>query len=145
MPRHLLYCFLLLNLLCAPTFAAAPRPDYGSVRVDEVTSIYDGDTLRVTIRAWPAVAGERVPVRLYGIDTPEMRDKRPRVYDLAKRAKQFSVARLRGAKRVELRQIRRDKYFRLLAEVWVDGLNLSDLLLKAGLAKPYYGGKKVSW
>ena len=145
MPRYSLYCLLMLNLLCTPILAAAPRADYGNVRIDEVTSIYDGDTIRVTIRAWPAVAGERVPVRLFGIDTPEMRDKRPRVYDLAKRAKQFSVARLRGAKRIELRQIRRDKYFRLLAEVWVDGLNLSDLLLKAGLAKPYYGGKKVSW
>jgi micrococcal nuclease len=145
MPRYWLYCTLLLNLLGAPTFAAAPRPDYGSVRIDEVSSIYDGDTIRVTIRAWPAVAGERVPVRLYGIDTPELRDKRPRVYDLARRAKQFSVAQLRGAKRIELRQIRRDKYFRLLAEVWVDGRNLSDLLLKAGLAKPYFGGRKVSW
>ena len=145
MPRLHLYASLFLSLFCAPLLAAAPPKDYGSVRVDEVSSIYDGDTIRVTIRAWPAVAGERIPVRLYGIDTPEMRDKRPRVYQLARSAKQFSVAQLRGAKRIELRKIRRDKYFRLLAEVWVDGRNLSDLLLKAGLAKAYFGGKKVSW
>ena len=145
MPRFYLSAILLMNLIVAPMLAAAPRVDYGSVRVDEVSSIYDGDTIRVTIRAWPAVAGERIPVRLYGIDTPEMSDKRPRVYKLARSAKQFSVAQLRGAKRIELRQIRRDKYFRLLAEVWVDGRNLGELLLKAGLAKPYFGGKKVSW
>jgi micrococcal nuclease len=145
MPRLHLYTCLLLSLLCAPLMAASASKDYGNVRVDEVTSIYDGDTLRVTIRAWPAVAGERIPVRLYGIDTPEMRDKRPRVYTLARNAKQFSVAQLRKAKHIELRKIRRDKYFRLLAEVWVDGRNLSDLLLNAGLAKPYFGGKKVSW
>jgi micrococcal nuclease len=145
MPSLYLYATLLLSCICTPIQAAAPRADYGNVRVDEVSSIYDGDTIRVTIRAWPAVAGERIPVRLYGIDTPEMRDKRPRVYKLARSAKQFSVTQLRNAKRIELRQIRRDKYFRLLAEVWVDGRNLSDLLLKAGLAKPYFGGKKVSW
>lgn len=145
MPRFYLSATLLLSLIAAPTLTATPRTDYGSARVDEVSSIYDGDTIRVSIHAWPAVAGERVPVRLYGIDTPEMNDKRPRVYKLARSAKQFSVTQLRGAKRIELRQIRRDKYFRLLAEVWVDGRNLSELLLKAGLAKPYFGGKKVSW
>jgi micrococcal nuclease len=145
MSRYSLHCLLMLNLFFAPSLAAAPRVDYGSVRIDEVSSIYDGDTIRVSIHAWPALVGERIPVRLYGIDTPEMSDKRPRVYRLARSAKQFSVTQLRGAKRIELRQIRRDKYFRLLAEVWVDGRNLSELLLKAGLAKPYFGGKKVSW
>jgi micrococcal nuclease len=145
MPRLHLYATLLLSFICPLIQAATPHTDYGNVRVDEVSSIYDGDTIRVTIHAWPAVAGERIPVRLYGIDTPEMRDKRPRVYKLARSAKQFSVTQLRNAKHIELRQIRRDKYFRLLAEVWVDGRNLSDLLLKAGLAKPYFGGKKVSW
>jgi micrococcal nuclease len=145
MPRQLLHFILLLNFMHAPMLCAAPRTDYGNVRVDEVTSIYDGDTFRVNIHAWPAVAGERVPVRLYGIDTPEMRDKRPRVYNLARRAKQFTAPQLRSAKRVELRKIRRDKYFRLLAEVWVDNRNLSELLLKEGLAKPYLGGKKLSW
>ena len=145
MSRYSLHCLLILNMLCAPMLVAAPRTDYGSVRIDEVSSIYDGDTIRVTIRSWPAVVGERIPMRLYGIDTPEMSDKRPRVYKLARSAKQFTVSQLRSAKRIELRQIRRDKYFRLLAEVWVDGRNLSELLLKAGLAKPYYGGKKTSW
>lgn len=99
----------------------------------------------MTIRAWPAVAGQRVPVRVHGIDTPEMRDKRPRVRELARRAKQFSVIRLRSGKRIELRQIRRDKYFRLLAEVWIDGHSLGDELIKAGLAKAYTGGTKSPW
>lgn len=40
----------------------------GSVVVDEVTSIYDGDTFRVNINAWPDIIGYRVPVRLNGID-----------------------------------------------------------------------------
>lgn len=137
-----LFFLAFLIAFCTPAMA---RDTYGNVVVDEVTSIYDGDTFRVTIKGWPAVAGERVPVRLYGIDTPEMRDNRPRVRDLARKAKQFTVERLRAAKRIELRDLRRDKYFRLLAEVWVDGRSLGQLLLDAGLAKPYDGGKKSPW
>ena len=73
-----------LACLLHPTALWALEPSvFGNVRIDEVSSIYDGDTLRVTIRDWPAVAGQRVPVRVYGIDTPEMRDKRPRVRELA--------------------------------------------------------------
>jgi endonuclease YncB( thermonuclease family) len=134
---------LLLTLL-SPA-AHAIEADYGGVRVDEVTSIYDGDTFRADIHAWPAVVGHRVPVRIYGIDTPELRDRRPEVRAAALRAKQFSVAHLRAARRIELRDIRRDKYFRLLAEVWVDGQSLGDLLLRAGLAHPYDGGAKSAW
>jgi len=29
--------------------------NYGSIVVDEVTSIYDGDTFRVNINSWPAI------------------------------------------------------------------------------------------
>ena len=87
----------LLACLLHPTALWALEPSvFGNVRIDEVSSIYDGDTLRVTIRDWPAVAGQRVPVRVYGIDTPEMRDKRPRVRELERRAKQFSVSQLRN-------------------------------------------------
>lgn len=138
--------FTLLACLLHPTSLWAIEPSvFGNVRIDEVSSIYDGDTFRVTIRAWPAVAGQRVPVRLYGIDTPEMRDKRPHVRELARRAKQFSVAQLRNGKHIELRQIRRDKYFRLLAEVWIDNRSLGDQLIRAGLAKAYDGGTKNPW
>ena len=136
---------LLACLLHPSTLWALEPSVFGNAHIDEVSSIYDGDTLRVTIRAWPAVAGQRVPVRVYGIDTPEMRDKRQRVRELARRAKQFSVSRLRSGKRIELRQIRRDKYFRLLAEVWIDGHSLGDELIKAGLAKAYTGGTKSPW
>lgn len=145
MPPYFLRLTLLACLLHPSTLWALEPSIFGNVRIDEVSSIYDGDTLRVTIRAWPPVAGQRVPVRVHGIDTPEMRDKRPRVRELARRAKQFSVSRLRSGKRIELRQIRRDKYFRLLAEVWIDGHSLGDELIKAGLAKAYTGGTKTPW
>ena len=46
---------------------------------------------------------------------------------------------------VELRNMRRDKYYRILAEVYVDGKSLAQHLLDKGLAVPYDGGAKISW
>ena len=53
-----------------------------------------------------------------------------------------TAARLRPATAIELRGVKRGKYFRLVAEVIADGVNLSDLLLASGLARPYDGGKR---
>ncbi len=46
---------LLTLLLLGFTLNAASinNKNFGSVRVDEVTSIYDGDTFRATIKGWP--------------------------------------------------------------------------------------------
>lgn len=41
--------------------------------------------------------------------------------------------------------MKRGKYFRIVAEVRVDGQNLGQLLIEKGLAKPYDGGKKQKW
>ena len=137
---------LLFLLVATPSFAASIKDKvFGSVYVDEITSIYDGDTFRCTIKEWPEIIGERVGVRIDKIDTPEMRDKRPEIKALARQAKQFTVDRLRSAKTVELRNMRRGKYFRIVADVYCDGQSLSQALLDAGLAKPYVGGTKLEW
>lgn len=134
-----------LLLLTPATLPAADEATYGNVTVSEVTSIYDADTFRVTIAGWPPVAGNRIAVRVKGIDAPEMLGKCEREKQLARQAKQAAVALLRGAKKVELRNMQRDKYFRLLADVYVDRKNLAKALQKAGLARPYNGGTKQSW
>jgi micrococcal nuclease len=41
----------------------------------------------------------------------------------AKKAKEFTVTALMTAKKVELRSMQRDKYFRVLADVYVDDKN----------------------
>lgn len=125
--------------------AVAAERTYGSVRVDEVTSIYDGDTFTVNIKDWPSVVGERISVRVRGIDTPELRAKCVAELNKARLAKQFTVEKLRAARQIELRNIARDKYFRLLADVWVDGQDLAEGLVRKGLAIPYDGGTKSSW
>ena len=52
----------------------------------------------------------------------------------AQEARAALVERLRHAKEINLHEVKRAKYFRLVAEVLADGENLSDALLAAGLA-----------
>ncbi len=141
-PRYLSTVFVML--LLASTVLAEPKI-YGDVVVAEVTSIYDGDTFKVNLQGYPPIAGERIGIRINGIDTPEMRDKRPEVKALARKAKQYTVQRLREGQQIILHNMQRGKYFRIVAEVYVDGSNLGQELISAGLAKPYDGGKKPKW
>lgn len=136
---------LFLILLIFPIFSHAAPKTYGNVVIDEITSIYDGDTFRANINGWPAVVGQRVPIRVMGIDTPELRAKCDSEKKLARAAKQFTVAKLRAAQRIELRDIQRGKYFRLLAYVFVDGVSLGKMLIDQRLAVAYDGGTKKDW
>ena len=122
---------------------ALSKKNYGDIVVSEVTSIYDGDTFRANIDSYPELLGYRIGIRVNGIDTPEMRGKCEKEKLLARKAKQFAVAALRGAKKVELRNMKRGKYFRIVADVYVDGRNLGDALISHHLAVPYDGGHKA--
>lgn len=134
----------LIALLLFPALALA---DYGSVRVDEITSFYDGDTFRANINAWPPVIGERVPVRIAGINAPERRSRchteaeKERERELAAEARIYLVERLRGAEVVELRRIERGSFFRIIAEVWADGENVGEEMIEAGHALPFIKGQ----
>ncbi len=136
-------CFLLLFLLLFS--CAVNAKDYGSVLVKQVVSIYDADTFRVDIDGYPAIIGQRMPVRVLGVDAPELRGKCNSEKIKARQAKQFTVELLRSARTIELQNIQRGKYFRILADVYVDGLNLAELLISSGHARPYDGGKRAGW
>lgn len=136
---------LLLTFIWTPYSYGKEANSYGNVLVDEVTSIYDGDTFRANINSWPPIVGERIPVRLLGIDTPELKGNCKLEKEKARAAKQFTVSSLRQAERIELKDIQREKYFRLLADVFIDGKSLSRLLIKNGLAVEYDGGAKIDW
>jgi endonuclease YncB( thermonuclease family) len=135
---------IVICLMCFTALYAADKV-YGSAIVSEITSIYDGDTFRCNIKGYPSIIGERIGIRIAGIDCPEMRDNRKHIKALAQQAKQYTVKRLREGKEIKLINMHRGKYFRIVAEVIIDGKNLSDELISMGLAKPYDGGKKIKW
>lgn len=136
---------LALAALCALCSNATALADYGSATVERVTSIYDGDTFRADIAGWPSIIGERVPIRVKGVDAPEIRAHCDREKKLARQAKQFTVAALRGADHIELEDLERGKYFRIAARVMIDGEDLATGLIEAGLGRSYNGGHRDSW
>lgn len=138
--------FLSLILLLAGLPFSYAKETYEDVIVSEVISIYDGDTFRVDIDNYPEIIGKNMPIRVKGIDTPEIRTRCNTEKNLARNAKKLTVSLLRKAKIIELKNIERGKYFRLVADVFVDGKLLSKELIKSNLAVPYDGKTtKIDW
>ncbi|XOB65892.1 thermonuclease family protein [Deferribacteres bacterium DY0037] len=138
-------CVVFMLLLILPMYAMAASSDdqnYGNLICSDITSIYDGDTFRCNIEGVHPLLGNRIGIRVNGVDTPEMKDKRPAIKELAQKAKQYTVAKLRAGKVIELRNVTRGKYFRIVADVFIDNQNLANLLIAEGLGKKYDGGKK---
>lgn len=120
--------------------------NYGNFYEVEFVRAYDGDTIYVNISNIPPLFGDGIPVRLAGIDTPEIRGKCAREKKLAQKAKNFVVNILANAKQINLINVDRGKYFRIIADVQVDGVSISQALLDNNLAYPYDGTiKKRSW
>ncbi len=118
---------------------------YGNATVSRIIKVSDGDTFVCDIDDWPPIIGRRIPIRISGIDALELNDSRPAARELAYRAKRFLETKLMAAKLVELTGIRRGKYFRINAHVFVDSRSLGWIMLERKFALPYEGGKKPAW
>lgn len=113
-------------------------PNFNKV---SLASVYDGDTFRVHLACKYGVFCKTIPIRVRGVDCPEIKGGSAETKALAKQAKAFTKNFLKSGK-ILLRNCGRDKYFRLLCDVKVNGQNLGEELLKAGHAIPYDGGTK---
>lgn len=111
----------------------------------KIVNVYDGDTFKVNIDNVPDVFGKEISIRIKGIDCPEIKSHDAYEKEIAYKAKVMTEAHLKAAKKIELKNVERDKYFRVLADVYVDGVLLADELLKCGLARTYFGEKKLPW
>jgi len=105
-------------------------------------SNYDGDTITFNIPDVHPLFGEKISVRVNGIDTPEIKTKNSCEKSAGRSARSLVENLLKRAKRIDLVNIGRDKYFRILADVVFDGRNLKDVLLGQNLAYAYDGGTK---
>lgn len=134
--------FLLVFLLfVCPATATARRIEPAMEAL--VVRVVDGDTIKVQLVGEMPELFREESVRLRHCDTPEKHDSRPDMAELARRATDYTATRLAPGARITLREVGFDKYGgRLLADVAVDGGNLCQALIEAGLAHPYEGGKK---
>jgi micrococcal nuclease len=123
---------LLVLLLAAAGLVLWDREpaDGGGTGLAKVTRVVDGDTLEVRLD------GRSEKVRLIGVDTPESVRPGTPVECYAKAAS-AETRRLVGGRRVTLRfdVERRDRYGRLLAYVYRDGLFVNAALVQRGYAR----------
>jgi len=94
----------------------------------------DGDTVVINIPRLPAIFGHCVSIRLAGIQSPEIRSKDKDTFHRAMKAKQFLQTKCEKAEKITLCNCKRGKYFRIIADLFIDGLCVNSELVRAGLA-----------
>lgn len=133
--------YLLIIFILLASFPAYAK-DYGSYSGAIYVRNYDGDTITFNLPGIHPIIGEKINIRVNGIDTPEIRGRCKNEKKLAKEAKLLVQSIMKNAKTIDLQNLDRGKYFRIVADVIVDGQNLKDILLQRGLGVNYGGGKK---
>ena len=133
----------LIIILCLFTIIIIPLRAQEAVVINEVINVYDGDTFRVNIDEFPPIIGENIAIRILGIDTPEIKGNCQQERQLAIKARDFTRKYLNSGSVISLTDLKRDKYFRILANVYIDGKNLGDALLMQNLAVVYLGKKTL--
>ena len=133
--------FLVLSSLLLPALSFAKSfGDYdGAVYVRN----YDGDTITFNLSNLHPIIGEKISIRVNGIDTPEIKGKCEKEIYNAQQTQQMVADILKDAEQIVLKNMERGKYFRIAADVIVDGESLGDMLIDAGMAVRYDGGKKT--
>ena len=117
-------------------------PFVPSITSGKVIKVYDGDT--ITIAAKMTYEGSpifRFSVRLNGIDTPEIKTTSKPEKELAIIARDALSSKIMG-KMITLKNVSLEKYGRLLADVYLDDLNLNKWLIENKYAVVYDGGTK---
>ena len=101
--------------------------DDGTIR----TFLDDGDTITFNLPGLHPIIDEKISIRVNGIDTPEIKGKCEKEKYDAKQAKVMVADILKDAELIVLKNMERGKYFRIAADVFVDGENLADMLIEA--------------
>ena len=136
----------LLSVLLTSTAAFAGDDIY----VEYVRN-YDGDTVTVDLVDLRDIdldgtyktLWDNISIRVRGIDTPEIRTRCKSEKVLGYQAKYIVQNILKAAKEVTSKNISRGKYFRLVADIYADGVNIKHALFAADLAIVYNGRKKT--
>ena len=141
---------LLVSMSLLSFFPLYGESSSNVIYLDELINVYDGDTFKANLKGdFQELCGNKMSLRIGGIDTPEKRKIKGKVSDLESRAGKL-VARyvedlITSAKQIDLKNVKRGKYFRFVVDVYLNGESLSEKLISEGFAKPYNGGQKTKW
>ena len=109
-----------------------------------VERIIDGDTIELsTEEESDLIQHLGYKVRIMNFDTPELHSKSNCEKKLATEAKKFLEKTILVSKQITLINPKWDKFGgRILADIDIDGILISTLMIQKGYAIPYYGDKK---
>ncbi|GMR16173.1 MAG: hypothetical protein BMS9Abin31_0484 [Gammaproteobacteria bacterium] len=133
--------FILL-VLC--TLLIAAKNVGGENYPATIVKVVDGDTVHLNVSSWIDET-KFVKLRLYGIDTPETswRAKKPCERVMGLEAKRELSNILKG-KILTVEILKYGKYGgRLIGILYVDYVDVSDLMIRTKYATPYFGKKKT--
>lgn len=120
------------------TIPFIPLVEYG-----KVIKVYDGDTITIASKLpFNDSPIYRFSVRLAGIDSPEIKGQSLTEKNLAIKSRD-ALHKLIYGKVVELRNHSKEKYGRLLADIYLNGIHVNQWMLNKNLAVVYDGGKKI--
>lgn len=150
---RLLVIILMVLLGCqkpnrVPSIDTVSAASTNSFREVKYVSNYDGDTLTVNLPdTIPDVFSHEISVRVRHIDTAEIKGSNKCEREMAEKAKVVVTTLLKNAKKIDLEDVGRDKFFRLLCSVNIttqanENLDLSNYLIAEGYAVPYEGETK---
>jgi len=138
--------FLIFLLLGRPLIASNVVGPYEATLME----VIDGDTIRVEVAIWVKTY-KMATIRVFGIDSPELKGKCEKEKELALKAKALATELLSTAEKITITEIKPDKYGdRWTAKVFYTKngreYDFAKRMLRANLAGEYYGkGAKKNW
>jgi micrococcal nuclease len=113
------------------------------IRFAKVVKVYDGDTITVAAKL-PFIDSPiyRFSVRLNGIDSPEIKGTTEKERKLAVQSRNVLYNMIFG-KIIELKNNGKEKYGRLLADIYYNDMHVNKWMVDNNYAVKYDGGKKV--
>lgn len=142
----LLFGFLLFFPLVNSAFAQ--KMPKGVTYDAQILRVSDGDTIVIAAPYLPDPLKPQLSVRIFGVDTPEKghRAQCPQEAQKGDQATEFTKKMVDGGKKFQVILYGWDKFGgRVLGDILVDGNSVRHGLIKAGLAREYYGEAKQSW
>jgi micrococcal nuclease len=120
-------------------------PYIPTIHKGKVIKVYDGDTITIASRLCiddiESTQYYRFSVRIKGIDTPELKTKNETEKKRAIIARDALSSKISN-KIVELKNVELEKYGRVLADVYIDGVNIGEWMLQEKHAVAYDGKTK---
>jgi len=114
---------------------------YGDIHNVTYVSTADGKVITFDIAGVHPLIGDKIEVGLDGVSLPDINGRCEKERELARQARNIVRHLLKRARDITLRNVSRGRYFRIVATVLVDGKDLRQVLIAAGLAVPYSDGK----